>query len=75
MAVIEIGKQYQFCYPREFKSLPEHTAHNGQIVKVLANVPSDADSDPDLETLWRIEATDGWQGDAFESELAQLCPE
>jgi hypothetical protein len=65
---IMVGNQYRFNYPKEFTTLPEYTAHAGQIVTVTQMVP-DSDVDAEVETMWTIAAKDGWIGQAFESEL------
>lgn len=65
----------KFTYPTEFKTLPDHRAHSGQIVEVGFLVNGDETSqDPDLERLFKIKASDGWSGEAFESELFPPVP-
>lgn len=60
-----------FNYPVEFKSLPEYTAHSGCKVKIIRELIDgvEYDRDPDGELMYRVRAEDGWEGDAFESEL------
>jgi hypothetical protein len=59
-----------FEYPKEFKTLPDHQAHSGQIVEVGRVVNAeDAAADPQLEKVYEIRASDGWRGWAFSSEL------
>ena len=78
-------KQAVFNYPKEFVTLPDYTAHAGQTVEVLrelsqadaCDVPLKADGtyepEPhDVERMFRIQAADGWQGDAFLSELTAV---
>lgn len=45
---------------------PEHASHSGQRVKILERVESD-----DVE-MYRIQAPDGWVGEAFEDELSEF---
>lgn len=67
----------KFAYPTAFVTLPEYTAHAGQTVTVIRKLDAalgdavEPDS-PDMEVLYRIRADDGWEGDAFESELVAL---
>lgn len=65
---IEIGKQYRFDYPNEFTTLPEYTAHKGQIVTVLHEIKVDEEIQP----MFRVQAADGWQGDAIQDELVEV---
>lgn len=68
---IEIGKTYRFDYPPEFVTLPEYTAHAGQMVKVIRPLTEQEADGPNQgePQMWRIEAPDGWTGDAWEDEL------
>ena len=62
-----------FAYPEAFKTLPEYTAHAGQIVDVGKQLSaSEADRGDGLERMFHITAPDGWKGHAFESELEIL---
>ncbi len=64
-------KQAIFYYSKEFTTLPDYTAHAGQTVKVLRPLTADEyDADPTMERMFKIRASDGWEGDAFESELS-----
>ena len=61
-----------FCYPDEFVTLPDHTAHAGQeveVVRALTRKEADYHDDPELERMFVVRAADGWEGYAFESEL------
>jgi hypothetical protein len=59
-----------FDYPKEFITLPEYTAHAGQAVTVVRPLTEqEADQGPDLEAMFLIRASDGWEGHTFESEL------
>ena len=85
---IEASQQFRFDYPAEFVTLPEYTAHAGQVVTIIkevhqgmgneyGDVPLKADGtyepEPwDVERLFVIQAADGWQGEAWESELEEL---
>ena len=65
----------KFNYPPEFKTLPDYTAHSGQIVEVGFQLSEEeADRSPELERMFHIRATDGWRGHAFESELEPPLP-
>lgn len=61
-----------FNYPTAFVTLPDYTAHAGQTVEVVRPCTlEEADGpDSDCEQMYVIRATDGWEGQAFESELA-----
>jgi hypothetical protein len=68
-------KRARFDYPFEFKTLPEYTSHAGQVVEVLRELgseESDHHVDPEMEKMFKIKASDGWIGDAFESELIEV---
>ena len=69
-----VGKHAVFNYPSEFRSLPEYTAHAGWQVVVLRELTEDEydNADPDRERMFKIQAEDGWVGDAFESELEEI---
>lgn len=67
---IVIGKKYTFRYPKEFVTLPEYTARAGSAVTVERQLTQDeADQADDMEAMYRVKADDGWEGDAFASEL------
>lgn len=72
--VVKPGGHYRFDYPAGFTSLPDHTAHAGQSVLVVRPLTLDeADQGDDmggLELMFMVRAPDGWEGHAFESELA-----
>lgn len=64
--------RYRFDYPPEFTTLPEYTAHAGQIVTVLRALRHrgpDAEFEFEGDAMFRIRADDGWEGDAWRSEL------
>ena len=68
------GLRWRFAYPIEFVTLPDHTAHAGQIVTALRKLRApDVDEDPDMECMYEIEALDGWRGEAFDSELEPIA--
>ena len=61
-----------FNYPKEFITLPAYTAHRGQVVEVLRELRDGDEYDgpiAGLERMFEIRASDGWIGNAFESEL------
>jgi hypothetical protein len=70
---IQIGKTYRFDYPPEFKTLPEYTAHAGQpvvVLRALAEPVVDWENGPNgPDPMFKVRATDGWEGDAWSSEL------
>ena len=71
--MIENGKQYRFDYPESFISLPLYSAHRGQVVTVLRKATEEEADGPekDCEQMYKIKASDGWEGFAWESELAE----
>lgn len=69
---IEIGKTYTFNYPSAFTSLPDHTEHAGQRVTVLRPCTveeNEQQDDDETEKLYKVQAADGWTGEAYDSEL------
>lgn len=44
---------------------PDLKAHSGQSVEIVRQLETDEGE----ENCYRIRAADGWEGDAFESEL------
>jgi hypothetical protein len=67
-----IGSKAKFNYPAEFVTLPDYTAHAGQVVEVLSKYQDavyDEAGGLDEEAMYKVRAQDGWEGDAFESEL------
>lgn len=63
------GDTARFDYPVEFTSLPEHSAHRGQTVTVIAILKDGVDYDYEGDAMYRVRAGDGWEGSAWESEL------
>lgn len=64
-----------FDYPAVFVSLPDYTAHAGQVVEVIRPCTEDEAHPPceDMEGMFIIRAADGWTGQAFESELLPIA--
>lgn len=63
-------RKAKFNYPRAFKTLPVYTAHSGQVVDVVRQLTEEeADQGNELERMFLVIASDGWEGHAFESEL------
>ena len=63
-----------FRYPVEFVTLPDYTAHAGHSVEIIRELgpdESDHHADPEnCERMFKVRSLqDGWEGDAFESEL------
>lgn len=69
MSPIVINKKYRFAYPQEFVTLPEYSEHRGRTVNVLACIQEETE---DEEAMYKVQASDGWIGEAFESELEEL---
>lgn len=61
------GKR-RFNYPDCFVSLPDYTAHAGQLVEVVRPLRRD-EYTFDGEAMFLIRADDGWEGHAYRSEL------
>jgi hypothetical protein len=63
----------RFDYPEHFVTLPGYSAHRGQAVEVLRELVDGEEYDgplAGLERMYRVRAADGWEGDAWESELS-----
>ena len=68
---VAIGAAYRFDYPSAFVTLPEYSAHRGQIVTVTrALTEAEADGD-EVGPMFEIVAADGWVGHAFNDELVE----
>lgn len=63
-----------FNYPKEFKTLPEYTAHADQVVTIVRPLIEGEEYDDEGDPMFRIRAADGWEGDAWQSELLD-CPD
>jgi hypothetical protein len=63
---IELGSRKTFDYPAAFTTLPDYTAHAGQMVTVVSIHEEFDDSE---ETAYNVVADDGWCGVAWECEL------
>ena len=68
---VQIGGRYAFCYPEEFVTLPQYTAHAGNTVTVVRQLTDD-ECDPESQPMWLILADDGWEGHASDAELDDL---
>lgn len=68
-----IGTRQRFHYPNfgTPDTLPEYTAHSGQMVTVIALVPEHLNETG--EPLFSVQADDGWRGTAFQSELGDVA--
>ena len=64
------GQKATFEYPKEFTSLPDYTAHAGQVVTVVRELSADDEYEFLGDPMYRVRADDGWEGDAWGSELA-----
>lgn len=69
---IKIGHYYRFIYPYYGRpdGFPQHTAHSYQIVEVIERLPDPETEHP--EKMFRVRASDGWEGEVFESELRSI---
>lgn len=66
---IVVGKEYTFDYPECFNTLSDYSEHRGRKVMVLRRLRDDELGDPSLEAMYEVQARDGWEGSAFETEL------
>ena len=62
---------YLFDYPTVFTSLPDYTAHAGQLVDVVRPLRRD-EYDFEGEAMFLVRAADGWEGQAWRSELRRV---
>lgn len=60
----------RFDYPEVFKTLPDYTAHSGQIVDIVRELGPDENENE--SRMFEIRAADGWVGHAFEDELVVI---
>jgi hypothetical protein len=67
----QIGGTYRFTYPDYGTpdGFPGHTAHSGQRIKIVRKLSKE---DAPVETMYEIEAADGWKGHAMASELRKV---
>lgn len=65
--MIRPGKTYIFDYPIEFVTLPDYSAHRNKPVRVLYLIQDEGEG---MLRLWKVQAEDGWTGEAWEDELA-----
>lgn len=79
---LEIGKAYIFDYSLEFTSLDDYSAHRRQAVTVLrqctldeaAQIWDDFGNGPECcDVMYKVKASDGWIGDAWDSELVSIA--
>lgn len=66
---IRVGDEVTFRYPTAFTSLPDYSAHRDQGVIVRRQLAAEAEYDFEGDAMFEIEASDGWRGHAFGSEL------
>lgn len=65
--------KYKFNYPEAFTTLPDYSAHRGATVQIVRPLIDGEEYDrEDGEAMFRIRCADGWQGDAWDSELIPL---
>lgn len=65
-----IGEKRIFNYPEHFVTLPDYSAHRGQIVTVLRELDSTENNNPEIR-MFEVVASDGWIGHADEFELEE----
>ena len=65
------GEQAIFKYSDDAAAPPDYAAHSGQVITILA-VRANAPIEGLSERRYDIRATDGWLGNAWESELHAL---
>lgn len=65
-----IGTHVSYDYPLQFVTLPDHSAHRGQMVLVLCECADAEGPEDSCEQMYRIRALDGWEGDAWITELS-----
>ena len=58
----------KFNYPIEFTTLPDYSAHRGQLVEIIRQCTND-ECDPECQPMYVVKAADGWQGHASVDEL------
>ena len=69
---------YRFNYPKEFVTLPDYTAHAGQIVEVIRpakpthKFPDGGEYDWEGEAMFIVRASDGWEGMVWKDELVKV---
>lgn len=68
---IAIGERYRFDYPATLKTLPDYTAHAGQIVTVRRQLTREEAAQEEC-AMFEVEAEDGWIGHADAGELGAL---
>lgn len=66
--MIKKGDRRKFMYPYYGTpdGYPEYTAHSGQTVEVLEELPREYG-----EKMFKIKSSDGWEGTSFSSELGR----
>lgn len=70
---IVVGHAYVFAYPDfgQPSSQPDYDAHRFYVVTVLKQLQV-ADAESEQQAMYEVRADDGWQGEAFDSELYPL---
>jgi len=62
----------KFNYPIEFTTLPDYSAHRGQLVEIVRQLTND-ECDPECQPSYLIRASDGWEGCASADELELIA--
>lgn len=63
------GDRFRFDYPAAFTTLPDYTAHAGHVVEIVRPLREGEEYDDEGDPMFRVRAADGWEGDAWLSEL------
>ena len=58
----------RFDYPIEFVTLPDYSAHRGQLVTIVRQLTNE-ECDPECQPMYLVRASDGWEGHASLGEL------
>ena len=66
---MKTGDTCKFNYPPQFTTLPDYTAHAGQLVTIVRPLRKRDEYDYEGNSMFLIRAADGWEGHAFASEL------
>lgn len=66
-----VGGNFRFNYPNfgTPDGFPDHTAHSGQIVKVIRRLSKEECEN--RQPMYEIQASDGWKGHAWKEELSK----
>ena len=63
-----------FRYPDTFVTLPEYSARRGAPVEIVRPLIDGEEYDNEGDPMFLVQAADGWEGHAWESELEEIKP-